>query len=207
MGRFLRQPVVAILALALAAALGGEAMAASVVTGTIKGRAFDEKGEPLVGVNISVRSPELVREQVRLTDAEGDFFADGLPPGKYVVTAQLSGYITISFDTEVVVDRTTNLPITMKEGEMTETVTVTANRPVVDKTVTEKAEVYDKAFTDNLPTGRTYQALLQFAPGVGGGANPSILGGTSSSNNYLIDGVTSRSRDRNVRFERQLRLR
>lgn len=192
MRRFSRLLVGALLALPLMWLAGGEALAGSTLYGTLRGKVADEKGEPLVGVTIQVRSPQLIRDIVRITDADGNFFAPDLPQGKFTVVAQLQGYITMSIETDIQKDRTTQLPIVLKEGELSETVTVTATRPVVDKTATESAGNYDKAFTDSLPAGRSYQSLVQFAPGVTGGSNPNVLGGTSNSNQYLIDGVSTR---------------
>lgn len=192
MRRFSRLLVGALLALPLLVTVGGEVLAGSTLNGTIRGRVTDEKGEPLVGVTVQLRSPALIREQVRLTDADGSFVAADLPRGAYTVVAQLTGYITTSYETDVESDRVTPLAMVLKEGELSETVTVTATRPVVDKTSTEKSESYDKTFTDNLPAGRSYQSLIQFAPGVVGGSNANVLGGTSSSNQYLIDGVSTR---------------
>ncbi|HEX6851568.1 MAG TPA: TonB-dependent receptor [Candidatus Polarisedimenticolaceae bacterium] len=192
MRRFSRLLVGALLALPLMWLAGGEVLAGSTLYGTLRGKVADEKGEPLVGVTIQVRSPELIRDVVRITDAEGNFFVPDLPQGKFTVVAQLQGYITLSIETDIQKDRTTQLPVVLKEGELSETVTVTATRPVVDKTATESAGNYDKAFTDSLPAGRSYQSLVQFAPGVTGGSNPNVLGGTSSSNQYLVDGVSTR---------------
>lgn len=192
MRRFSRLLVGALLALPLLWLAGGEALAGSTLYGTLRGKVADEKGEALVGVTIQVRSPQLIRDVVRITDADGNFFVSDLPQGKFTVVAQLQGYITLSIETDVQQDRTTQIPIVLKEGELSETVTVTATRPVVDKTATESAGSYDKTFTESLPAGRSYQSLVQFAPGVTGGSNPNVLGGTSSSNQYLIDGVSTR---------------
>jgi hypothetical protein len=183
--------VAALLALPLMFSLGLEAaMAGSTQTGTIRGKVVDEKGQALPGVTILIRSEALVREQATVTDADGNYFMAGLPNGKYSVLAQLAGYLTIAQDTVVQVDKTTIIPDTrMREGELQETVTVTADKPIVDKTSSEKATVIEKEFTEKLPAGRNYQSLIQYAPGVTGGANPNILGGTANSNLYLIDGI------------------
>ncbi len=194
MNRNLRTFVAALLMLPLVLAAGlAPAQAGSTQTGTIRGKVVDEKGEALPGVTILVRSEALVRERATVTDIEGNYFVAGLPAGKYTVVTQLSGYLTIAQDTAVSVDKTTTLATTaMKPGELQETVTVTADKPIIDKTTSEKATLIEREFTDKLPAGRSYQSLIQYAPGVTGGANPNILGGTSNSNVYLVDGVNSR---------------
>ena len=115
----------ALLVLPLVVAVGtDETAAGSTQTGTIRGRVVDEKNEPLVGVTAIIRSPSLIREQARLTDADGNFFAASLPAGNYTVVFQLTGYTTVQLETTVGPDKTTVLPVKMISGEVTETVTV-----------------------------------------------------------------------------------
>ena len=155
-----------VLSLVLAAFVPLAAWAGSTQTGTLRGTVFDSKGEPLVGVLVTLGSPSLIRERALVTDAQGAFFAAGLPPGDYKVTAKLDGYITMELSTNVEVDKTTPLSVTLKEGAVTETVTVTAERPVVDRTNTESSVVLEKTFTEQLPVPRSDLSLLTFAPGV-----------------------------------------
>lgn len=176
----------------LIAAAGWQVLAGSTQTGTIKGQVIDPKGEPLPGVVITLRSEAMIRERTTQTDAEGYFFAPALPVGQYRVVATMQGYQTTAVITEVQLDKTTPLKITLREGEMTEQITVTGAKPVVSKTQTEGSKIVDKKQTANIPVGRSYQALLQFAPGVSGSSNPNMLGGTSNSNQYLTDGVSIR---------------
>lgn len=178
---------------ALAALLALPALAASTLTGTIRGTVVDDKGEPVVGATINLRSPALVRERAIVTDAQGNFFAASLPAGDYAVTARLDGYVTIEITTHVEVDKTTPVALTLNEGEISETVTVTADRPIVDRTATDSTSTYEKDFTEQLPVGRSELSLLTFAPGVtdpDGDGNANFLGGTSNSNQYLVDGVS-----------------
>jgi hypothetical protein len=195
MRRHSRRTVSALLVLPLLFAGGlGVALAGSTQTATIRGHVADDKGEALVGVTINLRAETLIGERALITDASGNYFVGGLPPGKYTVTAQLGGYITTAFETLLVIDQTTVLNMVLKEGELTETVTVEGTKPVVDKGSTEGAVVVDKAFTESLPLARNIGALIGFAPGVANASsgNPNIGGGTSGSNNYLFDGVSTR---------------
>lgn len=193
MPKALRILVAALLVLPLLFAVTtAPAMAGSTQTGTIRGKVVDDKGQPVPGATILLRSEALIRERATVTDTEGNFFAPGLPTGKYQVLAQMAGYQTSAVITDVQVDKVTPVNLTLKEGEIVETVTVTGGRPVVSKTSTDSAKVVDRKQTDNLPVGRSYQSLIQFAPGVTGGSNPNMLGGTSNSNVYLADGVSIR---------------
>lgn len=164
----------------------------SELTGGLRGKVTSEDGSPLPGVTLVLSSRNLIRDQVLVSDGDGNFFSPSLAPGDYRVTMQLTGYVTTVVETQVVLGQTTVLNLAMKAGEISEEITVTSAKPVVEKTETESAVVLDKKFTEKLPAGRTYQSLIQFAPGVTGGANPNILGGTSNSNEYLVDGVSIR---------------
>lgn len=193
MPKALRILVAALLVLPLLFAVTtAPAMAGSTQTGTIRGKVVDDKGQPVPGATILLRSEALIRERATVTDTEGNFFAPGLPTGKYQVLAQMAGYQTAAVITDVQVDKVTPVNLTLKEGEIVETVTVTGGRPVVSKTNTDTAKIVDRKQTDNLPVGRSYQSLIQFAPGVTGGSNPNMLGGTANSNVYLADGVSIR---------------
>ena len=72
---------------------------------------------------------------------------------------------------------------------MTETVTVSAELPVIDKTQTNTQTTVDSKFTQKLAVGRSYQSILQLAPGVTGGANPNVHGALNQENVFLFDGV------------------
>lgn len=187
-----RAPWLRIIAVLVWACLAWPALAGSTQTGTIRGRVIDTKHVPIPGAMVTLRSEALIRERVTLTDAEGNFFAAGLPVGKYQVVAQLTGFSTEAVITEVQIDKTTLLAVTLREGEMTELVTVTSEKPVVSKTQTDWTRIVDLFGARLLPVNRTYQAILQLAPGVTGGANPNVLGGTAASNQYLTDGVSIR---------------
>ncbi len=176
-------------------AAGGDALAVST-TGTLRGRVTDEKGEGLPGVTVIARSEALIHERATQTDTTGKFELRDLPPGTdYRVVVQMPGYITMVVDTSVELDAVTEIPVAMRAGENSESITVTAVKPVVDKTSAEMSPVFDPGEIDELPVARQFQSLLTMAPGVNdddNDGNPSIAGGTGASNTYVLDGMESR---------------
>jgi hypothetical protein len=168
---------------------------AVTLTGTLRGRVTDERPAP-PGVTIIARSEALIRERATTTDAEGSYFLPALAPGDYRVVSQMEGYVTLVFDTEVRLDETTDLNVTMKEGAISEQITVVAQKPMIDKASAEVSPSITPEMTNELPVLRQYQSLMGLAPGVANtdesGGNPNILGGTSNSNVYLVDGVSGR---------------
>src|SRR5262245_28138582 len=144
-------PLAALAAAAIAAAFLSLAVAPSLAgstqTGNLRGRVLDTGGAPLPGVVVTMHSDALIRDRVTVTDVEGSFFAGALPPGKYTVSAQLTGFLSVQVDALVEIDQPTVLkPITLREGELTEQIEVVADTPIVDKTRTEGAAVIQKEF-------------------------------------------------------------
>jgi outer membrane receptor protein involved in Fe transport len=192
MRRFLKPLAVALLVPLLLLAAVGDASAVST-TGTLRGRVTDAEGAALPGVTIIARSDALIRERATTSDATGAWTLRDLPPGDYRVVAQMQGYVTFILDTSVELDAVTDLPIAMRAGEISEQITVTAEKPLVDKTTAEVSPSFEPEVTNELPIPRSFNNLLSLAPGVAnGGANPNMAGGSSNSNSYIIDGVNSR---------------
>jgi hypothetical protein len=58
----------------------------SPTTGRLEGRAIDDNKEPMIGMTVVLTSPALVGEQVVISDEQGKFFLENLPPGTYQTT-------------------------------------------------------------------------------------------------------------------------
>ena len=89
-------------------------------------------------------------------------------------------------------DRTTDVNITMRLAPTEERVEVTGEVPLVDKTNVSATTTVDTTLTQKLAIGRSYQTLIQSAPGVTGLAaagNPNSHGALAGNNQYLFDGV------------------
>src|SRR5690606_16288559 len=100
MGTSLRPTLTALLAcLAVGAtavpAEGGQAaqvtQIASATTGIITGQVLDERGQPLADVVVSAVGG---RTSFAVSDRAGRFTLRALPPGPYLVRAQLEGYVS-----------------------------------------------------------------------------------------------------------------
>jgi hypothetical protein len=102
--------------------------------GQIVGRIVDSTGAPIPGATVTVEGGRQ-RQQV-ITDASGTYALSGLPSGPLVVEGQLSGFKTVR--RSVVFDqRPRQLDMTMEVGGLSETVTVTAEAPVIDTRTAE----------------------------------------------------------------------
>jgi outer membrane receptor protein involved in Fe transport len=165
----------------------------SSTTGTIEGRVRDQAGNAIAGATvtgIANRSPSSA-----VTDSQGRYTLANLPPGTYKVRAEAPDKASVVLDEIVVsIGTRSRVDITLVAGQ-TESVTVTAQAPVVDtKSVTTGGTFKVEKFIDQLPVGRNLAATLTLAPGVasGGGTgagNYSISGSSGLENSYIVDGV------------------
>ncbi len=165
---------------------------AQATAGTIKGEVVTTEDVPIAGSTIRIESPSLMGIRQATSDDTGRFRFPNLPAGPYTLTCEKEGYKTIIRRGLVVeTGRTISLKLVMDLPEMGETVEIIDRRPTVDTERTDVGETLSHDFLGELPTGRSYQDVIQFLPGVTGGANPNVHGATSQSNQYYVDGVNT----------------
>src|SRR6186713_329259 len=144
MRRVLRQPVpVLLLVLGLVSVpRAGAAQVLGSVAGTVK----DASGAVLPGVTVEASSPALI-EKIRtaVTDGAGQYRIVNLPPGTYVMTFTLSGFSTVRREgVDVSINVTSNIDAELRVGNLTETITVSGQTPVVDLQSTSQTTVADE---------------------------------------------------------------
>lgn len=110
--------------------VAGGVWAGSVVPGQIVGRVVDPTGAVIPGATITVIRPDGQRETA-VTDANGYYTVYGVPSGRITVTCELQGFATgrrmFTFD-----QRPRQVDFRMNLGTLSETVTVTAEAPLID---------------------------------------------------------------------------
>jgi hypothetical protein len=101
--------------------------------GQIGGTVKDSSGAVLPGVTLELSSPALPeRVRTAISGSNGRFAFSTLPAGPMSLTATLSGFNTARRDFSYYDQRPTELTIELRVGALEETVTVTAERPLVD---------------------------------------------------------------------------
>ncbi len=171
----------------------------------IEGKVADQGGGVLPGVSVSVASPALQGgARSTVTDIEGQYRFAALPAGTYRVTYELAGFATITRDVRLDTGFVATLNETMGVGGVQESLTVTAESPVVDIRTTAVSTNLGKEALESLPTSRSMWQVMNLAPGlrvtgadVGGtGAgtqqNYSNYGTSTGGNKPSIDGVDTR---------------
>ncbi len=167
--------------------------------GAFQGAVLDDQGLALPGVTVTFTNLETGFVRTDVTDTQGRFRAAALPPGVYSIAAELVGFAkSVRDKMPLTLGQELTVNMTMKVATLEETVTVTADVPLVETTSNTIGTTVSREQLDSLPVpGRTFTALAQTAPGVtgvgGGGVNAG--GQLNRNNSYRIDGV---SNDNNV---------
>jgi len=166
---------------------------AQEIGGSISGRVLDQQKLAVPGVTVTATGPQGSRSAV--TDADGRYQIPFLTPGNYDVRAELQGFK--AFEQKGITVRlgqVAEVPVSMQVGGVAETISVTAETPLINTRSTTIGNVMDTDTLRNFPVGRTFAQTLYLTPGVSssgtaGAANPSISGGTGLENLYIVDGA------------------
>ncbi|MEX2269917.1 MAG: TonB-dependent receptor [Vicinamibacterales bacterium] len=182
-------------------------------TGQINGLVTDSSGGVLPGVTIEATSTATNAVRSAVTGTDGLYTIPLIPPGNYTVKASLQGFRTSQRDNvRVTVTETARVPFQLEVGQLSETITVTAEATLVETSNATHGIVIDEQKVVDLPlNGRNFTQLGTLIPGVV--APPSGLGGQSGdatpggfgnvtggfnvngmrnqSNNFLMDGATN----------------
>lgn len=78
--------------LAAALSLTLSCASTSAPTGSVRGIAVDEGGNPLPGITVSLQTGEGKLVQTVLTGADGSYSVQDVPVGKYVLTTTFAGF-------------------------------------------------------------------------------------------------------------------
>src|SRR6476660_3165964 len=101
--------------------------------GSIIGTAVDDTKAVLPGVNVTATDQETGRVATAVTNEKGEYRLLRLLPGKYTVQAELAGFSSVVLkDVELLVGNTLAIPFTMKLAQVSETLTVIDETPLVD---------------------------------------------------------------------------
>lgn len=155
-------------------------------TGKIAGRVVDrDSGEPLPGVSVLIKGSATGAA----TNIQGEFFIINVPPGTYDLRATLVGYGPVEVQNiKVSVDLTTTADFELSTETIDMgTITVEAERPLIEKDVTSsRTTIAPTQITDSSVDG-----LVNAANFTAGSVLGSFRGGRSNQGEviYMLDGV------------------
>lgn len=200
----------------LLAALTATPMFAQETTGGLQGTIKDASGAVVPGAKVTVTSDALVGAKTATTDSTGYYRFANLPPGSYTITVNATGFSTLKRSDQVIeVGHLPSVDLVLKVGASEQVVEVTANAATIDVTTTRTLTNITQQVINDVPRGRSFQSVIQFAPaasneplagssGGTGGSSPgssgngqaygySIAGGADSENSYLVEGQETAS--------------
>ena len=193
----MRLGVQALAIVALIVLIPTGARAQAVIAGVVR----DTSGAVLPGVTVEASSPALI-EKVRTTvsDSGGQYRIEDLRPGLYKVSFTLLGFSTLEREgVELTGSFTAAINADLRVGTVQETVTVTAESPIVDVQSAKRQTVIGNDVLKAIPTVRSYNALVVVVPGVVTNTNDvatgtattqfPIHGGRNNEGRMTIDGL------------------
>jgi len=172
---------------------------AQIDKASIEALALDQSKAPVPGVTVTVTRPETGWSSALVTDTAGAARFTSLTPGEYQIAFALEGFAPVKQSKMVLrVGENAKVAVTMNPSA-SETITVTAEAPIVDVHKTDSSTNIVPEQIQSLPVAdRDFQKLAFITPGVqrerGGfrfiNGGPVVgSGGNASQSTILVDGV------------------
>lgn len=183
---------------------------------TIGGRVTDPSGSAVVKVKVVAAETQTGAKYETASGASGEYSLPFLPPGRYTLTAETTGFKKYVQDGIIVsTNQRLTLDIALQLGSQSESVTVSADLQMLQTSSASVGQVISEAQISVMPmNGRTPLSLAQLAYGVTPSSDPrftrpfdnagpagfSMGGGQAQSNELLLDGAPDMTRNRRVAY-------
>jgi outer membrane receptor protein involved in Fe transport len=180
----------------------GVSSAAYAQNAQIAGVVKDQSGAVTPGVTVTAKNLETGLTRVGVTDRAGEYRLVSLPPGRYAVSTELSGFSSEARpDIVLIIDQTALINFSLKPAAISETVTVIGESPIVDVTRSDVSTSVSTQQIQDLPVAsRRWIDLAMLTPGTSqdnirgqfyrGNVNVGA-GGREYSNGFVVDGVNN----------------
>ena len=183
--------------------------------GQITGRISDPSGARLPGVTVTVTNVATNVVTPTTTNGQGEYTIPFLTPGTYTLTAELSGFKKVERSgVEVRVADKIALDLTLEVGKMEETVSVTAEAPLLETGSGSTGQVIDEKRISMMPLsdgnpfvlsrlapGIAYNGDLKFSrPFDNAGTSGIVTAGATGGNEFTLDGSPNMTSGRRVAF-------
>src|SRR5215471_12264639 len=177
---------------------------------TVIGRVTDTSNAVIPGASVSFINVETGVLVKTVTNAEGNYFSSFLIPGTYRITAQKTGFkslvrpgITLSVNDRL------ELNLTLEIGSQSESITVTADAPLLDSANVAVGRVVSVEEVRNLPIHLgDVDNIIRLGSGVAFTDQPAkdqpwqslntayaMAGSPSSRNEFTLDGASNTGHD------------
>jgi hypothetical protein len=190
--------VAALLVCALAADAGAQS-----AQGALRGVVKDANGV-IPGVTVSLVNDANGVARETITNAVGEYSFPAIDPGSYTVKASVQGYKAFERKgVQIGTQQFVGLDIALELGTLEETITVSADAPLLETMNASTGDVLDTKSLESIPTpGRSVFLMANLQPTVQASGNAhwnrmqdqvgnsamSMGGGAVRANNYLVEG-------------------
>src|SRR6266403_1398450 len=180
------------------------------VNATFLGTGNDSSGAPVANVKLTITELNTGISRSSQTNDSGNYVVPDLPPGTYRVIAELSGFKRASrAGVDVIVNTTQRVDLVLEPGNVSETITVEAETPMLQTERADTGRKIETILTENIPLGtnRNYQNLLNIVPGTTRAAfqhsqffnassslQTEVNGQLRMGNTYQIEGIDDNER-------------
>ncbi len=183
----------------------GITASAQTYQGSLRGAVRDTDGKALSAATLTITNEETNVSRTTVTNETGEYLFERIDPGRYKISAQLNGFKkTDRAGVIVETQQSVTLDLAMAVGDVTETVVITGEVPLIETSNPSTGTLLSKQVLDDLPNaGRNPFIMAAITPNVIPAGNPtfnrqqdqsgssqiSLAGGPVRGNNYIIDGV------------------
>ena len=192
----------AITAFVLVAASSADAQS---IYGGVRGIISDAQGSVVSGAKVTLTDEATTSIRAAVTNATGEYNFASVTPSTYAVSAESPGFKrTERKAIPVATQQVATVDMTLELGNVTESVMVTAEAPLLEASTASQGQIVDRQKLVDLPNlGRNPFMMSRLATTVQQVGNPgynrmqdqsgssqiSINGGPVRGNNYLLDGI------------------
>jgi hypothetical protein len=167
--------------------------AQSTTEGAIGGTVADQTKAVVPGATVTAKNLATNNITTTTTDASGHFTVIRLNPGNYQVDVTLSGFAPFSQSGVIVeVGRVTNMDVTISVGGQVESVSVTAQAPVINRESSDISTNINQTSLQNLPvSARRWSNFVLSTPGAAPDGTFGLIsfrGISGLLNNNTVDG-------------------
>jgi hypothetical protein len=192
----------------VALAVSSVAWAQSSYTAAVRGVVTDVSGGAVPGATITVTESDRNVPHTVTTDSAGRYVVTALPPGRYTLSVELSGFKTYTHTNILLaVQQQATFDVSLELGQLTEIVEVQSKASLLNTTISTLGQVIENRYMLALPNiGRNPLSLMYLTPGVNGAAgniSPNstnfVANGTrNSTSDVLVDGAIVNTTEQNT---------
>jgi hypothetical protein len=173
---------------------------AQTYTAAVRGTVTDASGASVPRATVIITETDRNVAHKTITDEAGRYVVTALPPGNYTLSVEAHGfrkYIRGPFP--LTVQQQATVDVQLEVGEVTATVEVQAEAPLLNTTIANLGQVIENKYIISLPNiARSPMALTYLTPGVVGSGgrrgdnNTNFVanGARNSTSDVLLDGVS-----------------